>query len=189
MTYRTRENQEKRACADFCPHVHTHMVSDARQEALLDPPCRVRVELEAHLGVELLRGLDKAHRALLDQIRHREAAVLVIPSHAHDDPQIRRDHVLLGLVGYGELPEHLVLREVESCRPLLVGGGHAVRRLEAIAHTLQLEPCRFTSFFSSNVFSKSRERERDKALIDWSVGDNTKNFRVCTIRYDSSSVP
>mmetsp|Transcript_15016 Transcript_15016/g.50378 ORF Transcript_15016/g.50378 Transcript_15016/m.50378 type:complete len:266 (-) Transcript_15016:731-1528(-) len=63
-------------------HVHgqpnrARLVRDAAHHRLLDPPRRVRGELEAALRVELLNGSGQAEGAFLDDVRKVESAVLV----------------------------------------------------------------------------------------------------------------
>ena len=68
---------------------------------LADPPGRVRRELEAPAPVELLDGADEAERALLDQVEEGEAAAAVALGDRDDEPEVRLDHLLLGVLVAG----------------------------------------------------------------------------------------
>ena len=85
-------------------HVHRHadrarLVGDAALDRLPDPPGRVGGELEAPAPVELLGRPDQAQDALLDQVQQRELRVTLVPLGDRDDePQVRVDHALAGIV-------------------------------------------------------------------------------------------
>ena len=72
-------------------------ILDTAIDGLADPPRGVRGELVPAAPVELLDGADQAEHALLDEIQERQvmrAAVLL--RDGHDEPQVGRDHPLLG---------------------------------------------------------------------------------------------
>ena len=70
---------------------------DGALEGLADPPGGVGRELEAALPVELLDGAQEPEGALLDEVDHLDAAVLVAAGPVQHQAQVGRDHLLLGL--------------------------------------------------------------------------------------------
>ena len=73
------------------------LVSERTGDRLADPPGRVGRELEALAVVELLRRADEADGALLDQVEERQPLVAVVLGDRDDQPQVRLDHLLLGV--------------------------------------------------------------------------------------------
>src|SRR4051812_30132506 len=73
------------------------LVGQGARDRLANPPGRVRRELEALAVVELLRRTDEAERSLLDQVQERQALVAVVLGDRDDEPEIRLDHLLLGI--------------------------------------------------------------------------------------------
>src|SRR4051812_4071443 len=73
------------------------LVGQGARDRLADPPGRVRRELEALAVVELLRGADEAERSLLDEVQERQPLVAVVLGDGDDEPEVRLDHLLLGI--------------------------------------------------------------------------------------------
>ncbi len=73
------------------------LVGERAGDRLADPPGGVGRELEALAVVELLRGADQAERALLDQVEEGQALVAVVLGDRDDQPEVRLDHLLLGV--------------------------------------------------------------------------------------------
>src|SRR3954465_9571407 len=73
------------------------LVGERTRDRLADPPRGVRRELEALAVVELLRRADEAERSLLDEVQERQALVPVVLGDRDDEPEIRLDHLLLGI--------------------------------------------------------------------------------------------
>ena len=126
---------------------------DGPLERLADPPGGVGREPEAALPVELLDGPQQPEGALLDQVGHVHAAVLVAAGPVHDEPQVGRHHLLAGLLVAGGDPlgqldlllvvGHGVPVEVAEQQPQAVGrAGCALhlRSSDAHRHTLTHRP-------------------------------------------------
>src|SRR5947209_241187 len=73
------------------------LVGQGAGDRLADPPGRVRGELEALAVVELLRRAHEAERALLDEVQERQPLVAVVLGDGDDEPEVRLDHLLLGI--------------------------------------------------------------------------------------------
>ena len=73
------------------------LVGERAGDRLADPPGRVGRELEALAVVELLRRAHQPERALLDQVEEGQALVAVVLGDRDDEPQVRLDHLLLGV--------------------------------------------------------------------------------------------
>src|SRR2546425_751763 len=105
---------------------HAHGAPLARQrgeDRLPDPPDGVGDELHALIGVELARRREQPDVALADQVREREAAVLVLLGHGDDEAQVALDELLhrflvagADLAGERDL---LLLREERRLRHLV----------------------------------------------------------------------
>src|SRR5690242_9549370 len=128
------------------------LVGERASDRLADPPGRVGRELEPLAVVELLRGTDKAERALLDQVEEGQALVPVVLGDRDDQAEVRLDHLLLrvevaALDPLGEL-DLLRRREQPDLADVLEeelqGIGRHVRlqveRLLAAATTLAVGP-------------------------------------------------
>ncbi len=86
-------------------HVHRNadrprLVGDRARDGLTDPPGRVRRELVPALVVELVDRPHEADVALLDEVEELQAAVRVLLSDRHDEPQVGLDELGLGLLGH-----------------------------------------------------------------------------------------
>ena len=66
-------------------------------DGLTDPEGGIGGEAESLAPVELLRGANQPHHALLDEVGEREALVLVAASVRRHEPKIRVDHQFLRL--------------------------------------------------------------------------------------------
>ncbi len=93
------------------------------EDRLPDPPDGVGDELHALIGVELARRREQPDVALADQVREREAAVLVLLGHGDDEAQVALDELLhrflvagADLAGERDL---LLLREERRLRHLV----------------------------------------------------------------------
>ena len=117
-------------------------------QRLADPPGGVRREPEATLPVELVDGPHQAERALLDEVGHVDATVLVPPRPVHDQPQVGGHHLLArGLVAghdpLGQLDLLLVvghgeLVEVTQHQPQCVRRAHRALHLRSRRFSLTL---------------------------------------------------
>ena len=75
------------------------LLGERARDRLLDPPGRVRGELEAELVVELLDRADEPEVALLDEIEERHVGARVVACDRHDEAQVALDELALrGLV-------------------------------------------------------------------------------------------
>jgi hypothetical protein len=75
------------------------LVGDAPADRLADPPRGVGRELEPLAVVELLDGPHEAEVAFLDEVEQRHAGGLVALGDRDDQPQVRLDELVAGLVG------------------------------------------------------------------------------------------
>src|SRR6188508_3446561 len=71
------------------------LLCQSTRDRLLDPPRRVRRELEAHRVVELLDRTDEPEVPLLDQVEKRHVRSRVVPRDRHDEPEVRLDQLAL----------------------------------------------------------------------------------------------
>ena len=74
------------------------LLGQGLEDGLPDPPHRIGDELEAAGLIELLRRLDQAEVALVDQVGQGKALVLVLLGHRHDETQIGPREFLEGLL-------------------------------------------------------------------------------------------
>ena len=72
------------------------LLSQGLQDGLADPPDRIGDELELLGLVEALGGPDQSEVALVDEIRHGKALVLVIPADRHHELEVRVDQLVEG---------------------------------------------------------------------------------------------
>src|SRR5262245_18837322 len=119
---------------DRLDHVHgdadrPRLIRNRAGDGLADPPRRVGRELVAAPVLELVDGLHQPDVALLDQIQELQTAVRVLLGDRHDEPQVRLDQFLLGLLRLPFAAADGVERLLE-----LVG-----LLLEAVGHPLDLE--------------------------------------------------
>ena len=73
------------------------LVRERAGDRLANPPGRVGRELEPLAVVELLRSTDEADGALLDQVEKRQPLVAIVLRDRDHQPQVRLDHLLLGV--------------------------------------------------------------------------------------------
>ena len=71
------------------------LLGERARDRLLDPPRRVRRELEAHRVVELLDRADEAEVPLLDEVEERHVGSCVVARDRHDEPEVRLDQLAL----------------------------------------------------------------------------------------------
>ncbi len=157
------------------------LVHDRPLDALADPPCGIRGETEAALGIELLQCVDEPEIALLDQIGQRHAAVHVVLRDVHHEPQVVLDHGLPGvevaLPGKPRVPQLFVrgeqrvmadfvqvelhdVREQIAGRALDVEGGRILFQeqgclLERLLVSRQEAACRHHPFAAGRYLSGS----------------------------------
>src|SRR5712692_2060222 len=103
---------------DRLDHVHRDpdrpgLVGNRARDRLADPPRRVGRELVAAAVFELVQGLHQADVALLNQIQELQAAVGVLLGNRHDEPEVRFDQLLLGLLGLPLAPDDRIERLLE----------------------------------------------------------------------------
>ncbi len=129
--------------------------ASARGDRLADPPGRVGGELEALAVVELLGGPHQAERALLDQVEERQPLVAVVLGDRHHQPQVRLDHLLLGV----EVAALDPLGEVD----LLLGGQQAhladvlEEQLQRVGRHVRLEVERGFGFAPAALVGRALE--------------------------------
>ena len=73
-----------------CPH-QVGLLGDGLEDGLANPPHRIGDELEASCLVKLLGSLDKAQVPLVNQVRQRQALVLVLLGYRYDKTQVGAD--------------------------------------------------------------------------------------------------
>ena len=77
---------------------HVGLLGDGLENRLADPPHGIGDELEAAGLVKLLRCLDEADVALVDQVRQTQALVLVLLGYRHNKAQVGIDKLVKGLL-------------------------------------------------------------------------------------------
>src|SRR5258707_11229420 len=75
----------------------TRMFSYSSTDSLPNPPCRIRAEAETPSWVELLNRPNQAQVALLNQIKQRDALIIVTFGDAHHEAQVGFYKMLLRL--------------------------------------------------------------------------------------------
>src|SRR5690242_17007773 len=99
----------------------SRLVRDRARDRLPDPPRRVRRELVAAAVLELLDLLHEADVPLLDEVEEVQPAVRVLLRDRDDEPEVRDDQLVLGLV-----------------RLLLALAHHAERLLDVLVRDAEL---------------------------------------------------
>ena len=84
------------------------LLRESARDRLLDPPRRIRGELEAHLVVELLDRTNEPEVAFLDEVEEGDIRTRVVARDRHDEPKVRLDQLALrglvpGILAAGEL--------------------------------------------------------------------------------------
>src|SRR6266542_4271469 len=74
------------------------LIGDRSRDRLADPPCRVGRELVPAAVLELLDRLHEADVPLLDQVQKLQSPVRVLLRDRDDEPQVRHDQLVLGLI-------------------------------------------------------------------------------------------
>jgi hypothetical protein len=77
---------------------YARLLCQRLENRLADPPHRVRDELDSLRLVELVRGADETEVALVDQIGERDALILILLGHRHDEPEVRAHQLVQRLL-------------------------------------------------------------------------------------------
>src|SRR5690242_4966194 len=91
------------------------LLRERLQNCLTNPPNRVRDELDPLRLVEFVRGANETEVALVDEIRERDALVLILLRDGHDEAEIRAhqlvERFLIALANALRQPHLLVARD------------------------------------------------------------------------------
>ena len=157
-------------------------------EGLADPPGRIGRESEAALPVELVHGAHEPEGALLHQVGHVHAPVLVPPRPVHHQPQVGGNHLLARSIisGHDALGQfdlllvigHWELVEVTQHQPQRVRRAHRALHHRSRRSSLTLSRT-YPVVSGTNLVGPDGYNQVSARIIPWG----------CSVRFALSGAP